>query len=136
MPETNNVQKSPVRLLVADDDPVLRSTIGKLYTRAGYLVTLSASGDQAVQLARKGIFDMVLIDLNIPERDGLGTLAALNDLAPDTPVVLLFAEGDGETYEKLMSTGSNRYLTKPLRQLSLLALVPDILGMDNDIAGE
>lgn len=117
-------------ILIADDDPVLRSTIGKIYTKAGYQVALSDSGHRAVEMVCSNPFDMVLIDLNIPERDGYQTLSDIKKCIPEIPVVILLAVGDVDTYEEILTYHSGRFLTKPLRSQNLLELVPDILGCD------
>ncbi|MBT5873051.1 MAG: response regulator [Candidatus Latescibacteria bacterium] len=120
-------------ILIADDDPVLRSTIGKLYTKAGYRVALSDSGPRAVEMVCSNPFDLVLIDLNIPERDGYQTLSEIKKCTPEIPVVILLAVGDVETYEEILAYHSGRFLTKPLRQQNLLELVPDTLGSDGTL---
>lgn len=115
------------RLLIADDDAVLRMTLGKLYTRAGYAVALANDGKEALEYLAGQAFDMALIDLNMPGMNGVETLKALKKCAPDLPVVIFTAVEDRQAYDEAVSCGVTRFLTKPLRRENLLDLVREII---------
>ncbi len=116
------------RLLIADDDTVLRTTLGKLYTKAGYDVVLADDGEEALGYMRDQAFDLALIDLNMPRMNGIETLKALKKCAPGMPVIIFTAMEDRYVYDEAISHGVDRFLTKPLRQDDLLSLVREVIN--------
>ena len=120
------------RLLIADDDTVLRMTLGKLFRKAGYDVTLAADGEDALACLHGQTFDLALIDLNMPKMNGIETLKAFKQYAPDMPVIIFTAIEDQYAYEEAISHGVDRYLTKPLRQDDLLSLVREVISTKMD----
>lgn len=126
----NNVSQNgsqPVRLLIADDDDVLRTTLGKIYQKAGYEVVLADNGEQAIQCVQAQPFDLALIDLSMPKKDGLETLKELKQYVPSMPVIILTAFGDWDTYAEALSNGVDQFLSKPIRQDELLSIVQETL---------
>ncbi|MBI4552980.1 MAG: response regulator [Candidatus Latescibacteria bacterium] len=118
---------SAPRLLIADDDAVLRVSLGKIYTKAGYEVVLAADGEEAIQLARTQPFDLALIDLSMPKYNGLEVLKAMKRFAPRMPVIILTAFGAWDTYAEALEAGVYQYVSKPIRQDELLLLARNAL---------
>src|SRR5215472_16698503 len=83
----------PPRVLVADDDPVVRSIVAMNLQDEGYQVIEAADGDEAVWLARRAIPDLMVLDVMMPGLDGLDVLSILRDHpnTADIPVVLVTA---------------------------------------------
>src|SRR4051812_34344180 len=77
-----------MRLLVAEDDPDLRETLGEAFRGEGYDVVLAADGDGAINALPSGDFDVVVTDVQMPGADGLAVLRASKESAPDTEVVV------------------------------------------------
>ena len=77
----------PRRILYIDDDPGLRRLVEKLLGRRGHTVVVAASGQEGVERAREGHFDLIALDHFMPGMDGMETLAALQQL-PDCPPVV------------------------------------------------
>ena len=105
---------SPV-LLVADDDQVARELLAEALGREGYLVRLAAGGEECLRLAAAEPFDMALVDLRMPDLDGLGVLKQLGTIQPDLPVVILTAFATIETAIEAVTAGASDYLSKPFR---------------------
>ena len=78
-------------LLIADDDKVAGELLGEALGREGYRVRVAASGEECLRLAAAESFDMALVDLRMPDLDGLGVLKRLAASQPDLPVVILTA---------------------------------------------
>lgn len=117
-PRTSSVP----RILVADDDVALRTSIGKIYTKASYEVVLAADGDEAIQFARTQPFHLVLVDLSMPKSNGLEVLKEIRRFAPHLPVIILTAFGAWDTYAEALAAGVYQYVSKPIRQDELLLL--------------
>ena len=124
-------QTSPVRLLIADNDTVLLKTLGRLFSKEGYEVVLSEDGKQALQHARIQPFDLALIDLNMPERNGIATLKELKQHAPKMPVIILTGVGNWDTHSEAIEHHADHFPTKPLRRDQLLSLVKDMLSIQS-----
>lgn len=120
-------QTQTVRLLIADDDTVLRTTLGKIYRKAGYEVVLAADGDEAVRCAQAQAFDLALLDLSMPRKTGIEALKELKQIAPNMPVIILTAIGDWGTYAEALSCGVDQFISKPVRQDDLLLMVKEAL---------
>ena len=84
-------------VLVADDDAVARDLLVEVLTREGYRVRAAAGGEEAIRLAESEVFDLALIDLRMPDVDGLGVLGRIRALDPSPPVLILTAFATMET---------------------------------------
>jgi DNA-binding NtrC family response regulator len=102
-------------LLVADDDPVARDLLVEVLTGAGYRVRAAAGGDECVRLAAAEPFDLALVDLRMPDVDGLEVLQRLGALHPPLPVLILTAFATMETAIQTIRAGAWDYLSKPFR---------------------
>jgi two-component system response regulator HydG len=117
----------PATLLVADDDPGLRESLGRTLTRAGYKVVLASDGRAALERLRGGGLDLVLTDLKMPGLTGIEVLRATKAIAPDLDVILLTAFGTVEEAVIAMKEGAYDFMTKPFRGEQLLKIVAKAL---------
>jgi len=102
-------------VLVADDDAVARDLLVEVLVREGYRVRAAAGGEEAIRLAETEVFDLALIDLRMPDIDGLGVLARIRLLEPAPPVLILTAFATIETAIDAIRHGAYDYLSKPFR---------------------
>ncbi|MEI7446076.1 MAG: PAS domain S-box protein, partial [Burkholderiales bacterium] len=106
-----------LRLLVAEDNPTNRLLVGTRLRRAQHHVDLVENGLQAVEAVRRTRYDLVLMDMQMPELDGVGATRAIRALpGPEArvPIVALTADALPEFRERYMSSGLDDYLTKPI----------------------
>jgi len=102
-------------VLVADDDPIARDLLVEVLAREGYRARAAAGGQECVRLAEGEPFDLALIDLRMPDLDGLAVLKRLAALAPPVPVVILTAFATIDTAIEAIRAGAYDYLSKPFR---------------------
>jgi YesN/AraC family two-component response regulator len=103
------------KVLIVDDDPQLRETLGDWLQLDGYDVRLAADGVDALELVRWEPFDVVVTDLRMPNLDGLGLLGRLEALTPDVRVIFLSGEATvADAIEALRGGRSFDFLEKPL----------------------
>ena len=102
------------RILVVDDDEALLRLLSMRLSASGFAVTTCATGEEALTLAKREMFDLALTDLRLPDRDGLSVLEELKLIHPDLPVLLLTAHGSIPNAVEAMQKGAFGYLTKPL----------------------
>jgi DNA-binding NtrC family response regulator len=102
-------------LLVADDDPVARDLLVEVLEREGYRVRAAGGGEECLRLAAEEPFDLALVDLRMPDLDGLAVLKRLSALQPDLPVLILTAFATIDTAVEAIGAGACDYLSKPFR---------------------
>jgi DNA-binding NtrC family response regulator len=121
---------SDARVTLVDDDASFRRLLGSLLTERGYRVTaLSGEGDVRAQVMGSRP-DVVLLDLNLPSRDGLALLSELVTSAPDVPVLMVTGTEDVATAVKAMRGGAFDYVTKPVKVDEL------VVSLERSLAAE
>lgn len=110
------------RILVVEDDLELLGLLREQLTHAGYEVTAVATGGEGAFHAEEGVFDLIVLDLNLPDVDGLEVAEGLNGRI-DTPIVMLTARGDVDSRVEGLYAGASDYVTKPFAVPELVARV-------------
>jgi DNA-binding NtrC family response regulator len=101
------------RILVIDDEADIRESLETLLELEGYQVTLAENGIEGLRRFESGIFDLVLLDLMMPEKSGLEVLDDIRKRDADTPVFLITAYGSIEVAVQALKSGANDYFSKP-----------------------
>lgn len=113
-------------ILVAEDHPVNRKFIGKLLDLLGHQVTFAENGQIALDLCSTNDYDMVFMDIHMPEMDGLTCTRLIRNL-PDhrsqVPIVALTADVMNEARERALEAGVNEFLSKPVQKTQLEAAI-------------
>lgn len=119
------------RILVVDDDPQVRSLLGKILEREGYLVETVCDGREAVIAYEKDPHDLVITDLVMPEKEGIETFNELRRFDPDVKVVAISGGGRIGAQDYLAwarCCGVAHTFAKPIDREDLLAVVNDLVG--------
>jgi two-component system response regulator PilR (NtrC family) len=103
------------RLLIAEDEQVLRESLAELLGEEGYEVLQAANGREVQALVLKEPVDLVLTDIRMPEMDGMTLLGYLRQTIPDTPVILITAYGTVQNAVAAIRAGAYDYLLKPIQ---------------------
>ena len=111
------------RILIVDDEPKIRSFIGRALTAAGYATEFAASGAEALRSYATARYDLVILDLVIGDMDGRQVLGELLSARPDQAVIVLSCVADVAAKVDLLERGAQDYLTKPFSLAELLARV-------------
>jgi len=118
-----------LRILVVDDEPDTLGLIKLTLQTAGYQVQTTTGGREALRLVREEPFDVVILDIMMPDVSGFDVMRELNnDPTPPPPVIFLTAMSGEEDQEIGMSLGVTRYLLKPITRGSLLDAINQALG--------
>lgn len=112
-----------MRLLVVEDEPRIASFLVKGLSARGYRVEAVATGSEALVRARDPVLDLVILDLGLPDVDGLDVLRRLRAEGRQLPVIILTARAGVEGLVKGLALGADDYLTKPFAFDELLARV-------------
>jgi two-component system response regulator MprA len=122
-------------ILVVDDDPKIRSVLGRGLRFEGYDVQIAAGGQEALQLARDTPFDLVVLDLTMPRMDGLEVCRRLRR-GMSAPILMLTARDAVADRIVGLDSGADDYLTKPFDFEELLARVRALLRRTQPQSGE
>lgn len=112
------VQKSTLRILVAEDDLINQKLIGKALNKLGYDFVLAENGIKAVEAVKNGKYDLIFMDMMMPEMDGVEATGVIrgNTPAEDIPVIIaLTANALAGDKERLLASGMDDYISKPYK---------------------
>jgi DNA-binding NtrC family response regulator len=116
------------RVLVIDDEAIVRVSCQRVLEPAGYEVVLTSRGDEAIELLEKEQFDLVLTDLKMPDMDGLEVLKVIKERWPDIQVVIITGYGTISTAVQAIKKGAYEYIEKPFTPEDILDVVTKALS--------
>ena len=124
------------RILVVDDDENILNLEKTILEGKGFQVTRAAGGAEALELLRTGSFDLVLLDVMMPEVDGFTVCRKIKEdpRTKDLPVIFLTAKGGGEALAEGFESGAIMYINKPFTANKLLTIVNTMLESGNNLA--
>jgi len=108
-------------VLIVDDDADIRSLLSDLLTDAGYAIRLAKTGEEAIAAVTKREPDLVMMDIKLPDQDGIGLLRRLKQEHPELEVIVMTAFGGSSSAIKAMEHGAYDYVAKPFDVDDLLA---------------
>ncbi len=117
------------RILVVDDDENILSLERTILEQKGFHVTTAAGGEDALKLLREQAFDLVLLDVMMPDKDGFEVCRQIkqDSRTKTIPVIFLTAKGGGEALAEGFASGAVMYINKPFTANKLLTIVNTML---------
>ena len=122
-----NKAASKDKVLIVEDQPSVRFGLRSLLEGEGYRVLESETGEQALPIVTEKSPQLILLDLRLPDTDGLDLLPRIKAIDDDVPVIILTAHGTIETAIRALKEGAENFLTKPFDGDSLLILIAKTL---------
>jgi two-component system copper resistance phosphate regulon response regulator CusR len=116
-----------VKLLIIEDELKTAAYLGKGLSEQGYVVDVSNDGEEGLQLAKQSAYDLLVLDLLLPKRDGWSVLSELRRAGSQAPVIVLSALGTLSDKVRGLGLGADDYLVKPFAFSELLARIQSIL---------
>lgn len=116
-----------MRVLVVEDDPAIGDFVAAGLREAGFVVDTARDGHTGLQMARSGSYDVAVVDLMLPGRDGLALIEEVRRAGVTMPVLILTAKRSIDDRVKGLQIGGDDYLTKPFAFAELLARVQALL---------
>ena len=119
------------RILLVDDDELLRGALHQILVRAGYDVDDASNGKVAVREYRRQRCDVVIMDIVMPDEEGLGTIRELRRVDPNVKIIAISGGGLGKAGDYLgiaQMLGAMRTLAKPFLPEALLAMIAEVLA--------
>ena len=114
-------------ILIIDDEPSLRQTMARILQRAGYEVTSASNGREGLALVSEHPFDLIYLDIRMPDISGLEVLQTIHAQFPELPVILFTAQPDLNSAVEALRRGATDYLLKPLKPQTVIDRTEAIL---------
>jgi len=115
-------------ILIIDDEPNLRRSLGLILQRAGYIITTAANAAEALHLLHAGAYDLTFLDIKLPDQNGLQLLPQIKELYPDMPILILTAHATLDSAIGAVRLGARDYLLKPIDPEGILSRVDSVLS--------
>ncbi|MFC2152174.1 response regulator [Bacteroidota bacterium] len=114
LPELNKLKKK-INILLAEDNIINQRVAQTIFKNLGYEITITHNGQQCVNKLKEGSFDIIFMDIMMPEKDGLEATAEIRSAGYKLPIVAMTANAREEDKTKAFDSGMNHYLAKPVR---------------------
>jgi CheY-like chemotaxis protein len=126
----DKVKQEKAKILVVDDEPVNRTLLYKILLKLDYVVETASDGYHALESVRAQSFDLVMLDLMMPDMDGRQVLKTMKDdpKMSDIPVIIVSALREKETVLQCLEMGATGYLIKPYQQEDIRLRVQSVLS--------
>lgn len=118
-------------ILIIDDEATLRQTMARILLRAGFEVTTVASGKETLSIIKEHSFDLVYLDIRMPDMNGLEVLKTIHTQYPEMPVILFTAQPDLHSAVEALRLGATDYLMKPLKPEAVIERSRGIISEQN-----
>ncbi len=125
-----------MRLLLVEDEQDIQTFLKQALAEAGYSVDLASSGRAAEALAVAQTYDILIVDLGLPDQDGIALILRLRQLGVKAPVLILSARRSVDDRVRGLEQGGDDYLTKPFATAELLARLRNLLKRNAPQASE
>jgi len=112
-------------VLVVDDDAAVRDSMKKVLESAGFGVLLAGDGQEAVEQAKPGRVDLLMLDIGLPIRNGWDAFAQITAANPCLPIIII--TGHSDQYPAAAAAGASAFMEKPLDASQLLATIHELL---------
>lgn len=116
-----------MRILLVEDDLVTQKSIKLMLESSGMVVDATDLGEDGLEIAKLYDYDIIVLDLMLPDIDGLEVLRRLRDSRVETPVLILSGLTEAENKVKGLGSGADDYLTKPFNKEELIARIQAIV---------
>ena len=123
------------RILITEDDEDLAFVIREALTRQGYEAEVAPTAGALLDKLKAGSYDLILLDVRLPDMDGLDAIPRCRDLAPETPIIVMTAHGTRQIAMNAITRGAYDFFTKPLKMAEFQVVVSRALDREGQSAG-
>ena len=134
----NSIECAPLSILVAEDNVVSQRLVTALLRERGHAVTLAGNGAEVIDLVEQRAFDLILMDIQMPEMDGLQATAEIRlrevRRGKHIPIVAMTAHAMAGDRERCLDAGMDGYIAKPIHPSELMALITGMSAQKTAVA--
>jgi len=116
-----------VKILIVDDDETIRKSITTVLEEKGYLVDTAENGRAAIRKSDKEVYNLALIDIRLPDMDGVQLLTALKETTPKMVKIIITGYPSLQNAVEAVNKGADGYIVKPIKMGELLAMIKEHL---------
>jgi DNA-binding response OmpR family regulator len=116
-----------VRILIVDDDETIRKSITTVLEEKGYLADTAENGQAAIRKSEKEVYHLALIDIRLPDMDGVQLLTALKETTPKMVMIIITGYPSLQNAVEAVNKGADGYIVKPIKMGELLAMIKEHL---------
>ena len=136
--ETLREDRMPLRVLLAEDNPVNQRLAARLLEKRGHVVVLAEDGARALDALEKQIFDLILMDVQMPVMDGVQATAAIREREKVTgahiPIIAMTAHAMEGDRQRFLASGMDGYISKPVHSRELFEVIESLLALSTAVA--
>jgi DNA-binding response OmpR family regulator len=125
-----------MKVLLVEDERYLAEAVAQILKKNNYDIDLAFDGEEGLIAAESGVYDVILLDILLPKRDGVSILKELRGKGMTTPVIMLTALGETEDRVKGLDSGADDYLPKPFKTEELMARMRAVLRRRGELLPE
>ncbi len=116
-----------MKILVVDDDAIVIKSCTRILELEGYTVSTVSCADEALETLKKESFDLLLVDVKMPKRDGMFLMKEIRKDFPELPVVVMSGYSTAETIADALRSGATQFIAKPFRPDELMKVVRQVV---------
>jgi len=120
-------EREQARILIIDDEETVRKSLAAVLEDEGYLVDIAENGKEAIQKSKAKIYNLALVDLRLPDMDGIELLTAMRDTTPKMVKIIITGYPSLENAIEAVNRGADGYMVKPYGMEKLLDTVKEHL---------
>ncbi len=123
------MEKDTVKVLLVDDEPDILEILSHNLQNAGYMVSTASSGNEALIKIQDHKFDLIVLDVMMPSKDGIETCREIRNMSENQDVLITFLTARGEEYSEVagFDAGADDYITKPIKPRAFLSRINALL---------
>ncbi len=122
------------RILIVDDDETIRKSLSTVLKEKGYLIDTAESGQEAIIKSEKEAYNLVLIDIRLPDMDGAHLLTALKETTPKMVKIIITGYPSLQNAIEAVNKGADGYIVKPIKMDELLSMIKEHLKKQQEAA--
>ncbi|MFQ5730213.1 MAG: response regulator, partial [Waddliaceae bacterium] len=115
-----------MKILVVDDEKNIRATLKSIFEDEGYQVSSTESGEKALSLLSRQWFDLIILDVKLPGKDGIQVFEEIKTLDPCPEVLMISGHSNIETAVEAVKMGAYDFLEKPLSMAKILTAIRNV----------
>ncbi len=129
MPSEHHDERTRKRILLVEDDKSNQKLSQCILTKAGFRIVLAENGQQALEILHKSTFDLILMDMQMPQMDGLTATREIRNLGfKDLPILGLTANAFASDRQRCIEAGMNDWITKPVSPQNMIEKINEWLN--------
>jgi DNA-binding NtrC family response regulator len=123
-------EEVPMKILVVDDEDIVLESCQAVFELHGFEAQFAPSADKALEVMKNNGFDLLLIDVKMPKKDGMYLMRKIKEQWPDMPVIVMSGYYTTETIQEAMRMGATTFVAKPFEPDELMETIRNVIAKE------